>query len=202
MIKTKIFIDLDGTLFNTAEVKQEMFALLGKIGFSMEQILKSYSQGYEEKGFTIKDFLHRLNEIKNFDFFKTERKILSIFKKIGLYNDSLDFLKKINHNNYEVNLLTFGNPAHQKYKVKVSTIEKYFDNLYFTQELKTQFLKKLVDENTKFILIDDMMEVVLDIAQAFPKAKVYLIIRSEEDENASLGKNIKIIKDLSNISGD
>lgn len=202
MIKTKIFIDLDGTLFNTAEVKRQMFSLLEKMGFSMEQILKTYGQGYNDQGFTVKDFLLRLEKIKNFDFSKTEQEILSIFKKIGSFDDSESFLKNIDRNEYEVNLLTFGNPAHQQFKVKVSGIGEYFDNLYFTQELKTKFLEKLVDANTKFIFIDDLEEVTSDIANAFPKAKVYCIMRADGDKNASLGKNIKIIKDLSGALGE
>lgn len=201
MNKTKIFIDLDSTLFNTTEVKKQMFVTLETRGFLMEQILETYSQGYNESGFTINDFLSRLNKIKSFDISSTKQKILAIHKKVGLYSDSLDFLKNIDRSKYEVNLLTFGNPSHQKYKVKISALEQYFDNLYYTEVYKTEYLSKFIDAYEHFILIDDMPEVVLDIAKNFPKAKVYCIIRGESKENFE-NKNIEVIKNLSNILKD
>lgn len=199
--KIPIFIDLDSTLFNTTEVKKQMFALLETLGFPMEQILATYSQSYKDKGFTIKDFLSRLNSIKKIDILVTEQKILAIHEKVGLYNDSLGFLKNIDRSKYEVNLLTFGSPTHQKYKVKISSIEKYFDNLFYTQEYKVQYLAKLIDSKTNFVFIDDLPEVLLDIVKSFPNAEVYCIIR-ERNKNILMDRNIKIIKNLSNILKD
>jgi FMN phosphatase YigB (HAD superfamily) len=179
-MKTKIFIDFDDTLFNTKEVKKQMFACLEEHGFSMDQILDSYKADYAEGGFTIEGFLAKLGQIRSFDEIETKRKILSIYQKTGILSDTLPFLKNIDRGKYEVNLLTYGSPTHQKEKVKISGLEKYFDNLYYTPIFKTKYLKKLLSSDAHFIFIDDLSEVVADITQAFPRAKVIKINRTKD----------------------
>lgn len=170
--KTKIFIDFDATLFDTGKLKKELFSVLRKAGFSDEEILLTYKAECKDYLYSPKGQVERLKKVRNFDFESVISQIEKLYEKVSswLYNDTIGFLKNINREKFEVNLLTLGDISFQKKKVESAGIKKLFDNIYYCAEQKWDFLKGLVDRNEKFFVIDDRGDALEKINHCFPDA--------------------------------
>lgn len=168
-MKTKLFIDFDGTLFDTRHLKIELFNAFRSMGFAEDQIELTYKKACEDYIYSPIEQLQLLQNFKKCDIQEAIEKLEELYKKVPnyLFKDSVDFLKNLDREKYEVNLLTLGDEDFQKKKVDSSGITKYFDNIYYCRDQKWIFLKTLVDLEEKFFIIDDRGDALFKISKDF-----------------------------------
>jgi len=181
-MKTKLFIDFDGTLFDTRHLKTDLFNTFGSMGFTEDQIELTYKKACEDYIYSPIEQLQLLQNFKKCDIQEVIEKIESLYKKVPdyLFKDTVDFLMNLNREKYEVSLLTLGDEEFQKKKVKSSGIEEYFDNIYYCRNQKWIFLKELVDLDEKFFIIDDRGDAMYEISKEFKNSIPIEINRSKE----------------------
>lgn len=196
-MKTKVFIDFDGTLFNTSDFKVAMFGIFNKVGLTDDQILPAYQAECLDYKFSIKSFTERLHKIGKFNLALTNARVEKLFQSCPsfLYPDTIEFLEGINKDLYEVNLLTLGDLEFQGEKVMHSGIVKHFDNLFFTEKQKWESLDEYVKDGERFILIDDRSDTIYRVAKRFPKCLALEIIRRSSDNDDPMREQ----KDRGNI---
>jgi FMN phosphatase YigB (HAD superfamily) len=184
-MKTKLFIDFDGTLLNTEKSKELTFDIFIKAGFTNDEILAAYQAECLDYKYSIYDLIKRLYSIKKFNLPLYEARIENIHKQFPkfLFPDAVDFLKGIDRDKYEVVLLSMGDKIYQKFKVESAGITNFFDKVYFTDIQKWVYLQKLVKEKERFILIDDRSDTIFNVAKKFPKCLALEIIRKYSDDD-------------------
>ena len=183
-IKIKLFIDFDNTLFDTRLLKKILFGMLESVGFSNEEISFSYKDVCRmyDNNYSPEKHAEFLSKIRPFDKRSTLRKINDSIRESSkyLFHDSIDFLTRLDREKFEIILLSYGDKKFQSDKVEWSGVEKYFDRLYFCQEEKWIFLKKLVKLKENFIIIDDRGDALNEIKKRFVNSLTIKIIRADE----------------------
>ena len=184
-MKQKIFIDFDGTVFNTFAFKKDLFAIYKKAGYKEEEIEKTYWDECLDYKYSIEGNLKRLANIRKYDEGKIDPEVERVYAKVPsyLYKDTVPFLKKINHSKYEVNLLSLGDIGFQRLKVDHSGLEKYFDNIYITDKQKWDYLADFLPTESFFVFIDDRADTVENIGKKFPNSVPLRILRNDFDHD-------------------
>lgn len=179
-MKTKMFIDFDNTLFDTRKLKDELFGVFKSFGFSEAEISLTYKKACEDYIYSPSEHSDELYKIRQFDKKKAEFDLNDLYNNIPeyLFNDSIDFLKSLDRDKFEINLLTLGDLDFQKKKVDSSNISKYFDNIYYCKDQKWIFLKTLVEPSEKFYIIDDRGDALFEISKDFKLSSTIEISRA------------------------
>ena len=181
-MKIKMFIDFDNTLFDTRKLKKDLFAVFSRYGFKEEEISSTYKKACEDYIYSPSEHADELYKIKPFDKKNAESELDELYKNIPeyLFNDSIDFLKNLDKDKFEINLLTLGDLDFQKKKVDFSNISKYFENIYYCKDQKWIFLKTLVEPNEKFYIIDDRGDALFEISKDFKLSSTIEINRASK----------------------
>ncbi|MFA7254324.1 MAG: HAD family hydrolase [Patescibacteria group bacterium] len=184
-MRTKIFIDFDGTLYNTSKAKGDLFLIFEKAGFSRDEILSAYQAECLDYKFSPPRFMDRLGRIRKYNISLAKARIDNLITSASkyLYEDTIPFLEKLDREKYEVNLITMGNKDFQKLKVESSGITKFFENSYYTDEQKWLYFPKIISGDEKFIFIDDRSDTVYNVGKIFPRAMALTIDRKDEDRD-------------------
>lgn len=180
-MKIKLFIDFDGTLFDTACFKEKIFKVFLDLGFNLEEIEKSYYDECRDYLYNPKGQAKRLIKIREFDleFATTQLHNAELYSSQCVYADSREFLEQIDREKYEVVLLTLGNIGFQKAKYDNSGLGKYFDDALFTKDQKWDFLENIITRDEKFILIDDRGDTCKAVSEKFSNAVTIEINRGK-----------------------
>lgn len=178
----KIFIDFDGVLFNTGQMRDELFEILKNENFSFEEINQAYVDECADGNYRPDGHLKRLAEIHSFDQKLALNKIDQLIKncKKYLFFDTIEVLGKLSKKYDELILLTLGDSDFQMAKIEACDISKYFSQVLDTQIPKWQFLQNIVDQNEEFIVLDDRDDNLIKIQEHFPKSKVVKMVRDEK----------------------
>lgn len=182
-VKTKIFIDFDGTIFNTLAFRDKMFEVFTMAGFSEEEIKNTYAAESLDYTYSPEGQFERLKKIHEFD---VSRARLRMDKHINsspayLFDDFVPFIKNLNREEYEVDLITLGDIDFQKAKVINSGIVSSFDNVYYCDIQKDIFLSDIVDLNEKFIIVDNRADALEKIAKKYKRSFPIFIDRVQKD---------------------
>lgn len=182
-MKTKMFIDFDGTIFNTKAFKEKMFKAVSNLGFSDEDILMVYKEECLDKHFSLTDFIEKLRKLKKINLEDEIKHVDAIYSSAQnlIFDDFIKFIESTSREKYEINLLTLGDLEFQKMKVESSGVAKYFDNIFYTVDEKWDYLKELVEVDEKFFLIDDRSDTISKVSQAFPNSVCLWIDRRSRD---------------------
>lgn len=181
-MKTKLYIDLDGTILNTNEIKKPLFEYFFKLGFDLKTLSEEYNNLCKEYNYNNNDLIDNLNEIKKLDIEKTKQFANNLIEGSSkfIYKDVKPTLEKLSRENkFELNLISLGNQKFQMQKAESSGIAQYFNNIYYTPIEKYRFLKNIVDENEQFIIVDDRSDALSKIKQNFPNSIVIEINRTK-----------------------
>ena len=121
MITIKIYIDFDGTIYNTTKLYQEYINLLKKYNINEEYFQNKLNKNYQKNKNlnTITEYI--INDYNLNNSIQTE--LNNIIKNNLIYKDVIPFLEKY-HNKYDLILLTLGNKEFQEKKIKSSNINK------------------------------------------------------------------------------
>lgn len=182
-MKTKHFIDFDGTIFSTLTFRDKMFEIFTMAGFEEEEIKNTYAAESLDYLYSANGQLERLKKIHDFDIEKARLRMNKLIKasKDFMFDDFSEFVKKVDREKYELNLITLGEVSFQKAKVEASGIVKYFDNIYYCEKQKWDYLDDLVELNEKFIIIDDRADTLEKIGKKFKRSFPILMDRQQKD---------------------
>lgn len=178
-MKTKLFVNFDGTIFDSGKFRDKIFEIFTKAGFSNDEIKSSYQAEYLGYKYSPWNNIKRLAKIRQFDTAMAKIRLEKIFKEIPtlIWKDSINFFEQINNADYELNLLTLGDVEFQKRKIQASGLVKQFENIYISEVQKWDYLKELVLDNERFLIIDNRTDVIEEIAKRFKKSLAIEICR-------------------------
>jgi len=184
-MKTKIFIDFDGTIFNTEKFKDDMFFALRKLGFDEETVMCHYQDECKDKHFSLDGLIERLRAVRKFNVEDIEKQVNQIYSDAPnlIFADFMPFLEKVDREKYEVDILTLGDLEFQKSKVTSSGIVSNFDNIYYTEVDKWDYIKKIISKDEPFILIDDRADTIDKVAKGYSKSTALWIDRKARDKD-------------------
>jgi len=198
-MKTKLFVDFDGTIFNTLALRKKMFEVFTMSGFDETEIKNTYAAESLDFKYSPEGQWQRLRKIHEFDEEKAKIRMDKLIKSSNqfLFDDFAEFVNKIDREKYELTLFTLGDINFQKDKIKNSGVVSFFDNVYYCEIQKWDFLEDIVEINEKFIIIDDRADVAERIGKKFKRSFPIFIDRSEKDlDDPALSSN----SDYSGIS--
>lgn len=180
-LRTRIFIDFDATLFSTPTFKLDLFEFYRNAGYAEQEVQECYEQECADYKYSIKGNLERLEKMHPYDQEKVNILMSELYKKVPeyLYDDSVEFLRSIDRNKYEVNLLSLGDIEFQSEKINHSGLAGLFDNVLITEQQKWDFLEDKVGEREKFFIIDDRADTAKEIKQKFPASIPIRIVRED-----------------------
>jgi len=184
----KIYIDFDGTLFDSTKHYQEYKNIFKKYNIDIESYFnKEYKK---EKNF---DSLSK-KLIKEYNLNSSIHDELDkIYSEKIIFKDAITFLEE-NHNKHELILLTLGNIDYQKKKINKTNISKYFKEIIITNKDKS----KLAIDYTNGIFIDNNP---LELKKFYnSKAKYLIRIKRDTDKYSKIDLNIKNIPEFINFN--
>ena len=184
----KIYIDFDGTLFDSTKHYQEYINIFKKHNIDIESYFNKEYQ--KEKNFDIlsKKIIKEYN--LNPSIYDELDKIYS--EKL-IFKDVIPFLEE-NHNKYDLILLTLGNIEYQQKKINKTKISKYFKEIIITNKDKS----KLNIDYTNGIFIDNNP---LELKKFYnSKAKYLIRIKRDTDKYSKIDLDIKNIPEFINFN--
>lgn len=182
-MKTKLFIDFDGTIFNTQAFRDKMFEIFTMAGFTEDEIKNTYAAESLDFLYSADGQLTRLEKVHDYNVEKAKMRMDKLIKTsfAFLFDDFAEFIKKVDREKYLLNLITLGEVLFQTKKVEASHIVSFFDNIYYCEKQKWDYLDELVELNEKFIIIDDRADTMEKIAKKFKRSFPILMNRSQKD---------------------
>lgn len=185
--KTKVFVDLDDTLLNTAQIKRDMFSKIAQMGVPLAEVEDNYRQAREQFGGDyLKPFAESFQEfgIDAGILYSGLRQMVMENSESYLIEDRLLWLDQFQNDKYELYLLTYGNPDIQEVKVQGLHLENLFEGgVVYVKGSKIDEIKKLISSEEKFILIDDKREILDEVINEFPEqAKVFQAKKNIDEE--------------------
>jgi len=192
-MKIKLFIDFDGTIFDTAGFKKEIQGIFVRAGYNDADIQKAYVASSMDYCYSIEEHFERLQKIKKINPKLTLARVGDVYKKTKKYifDDVEEFLKNIDREKYEVILFTLGNVNFQKMKFASAGLNKYFDDAIYTPVQKWDYLsdKKIVEPNEGFVIIDDRGDTMEKISKKFRKSLAIEINRRDKNSDIMEGES-------------
>lgn len=145
----KIYIDFDGTLFNTDKYKEDIINILNDYGIDkmiFEEVKKIFY--INNKVFDIIDVVDYFIDKYNIDN-SLKDKINGLLNNSYIYSDVIENLKILLDMGYELYLLTYGHQNYQRKKINSSNIFDYFKDIIITEKDKSKL--DIDYENSIFI---------------------------------------------------
>ena len=130
----KIYLDFDGTLFNTDKFYQDYLVILNKYNISSFKIEKMKKELFTNRRFNLDiltDYIISKYNIKNL-----KQEVESLYNNSYVFEDVILFLEK--YKNYNLILLTLGDIDYQNRKIESSNLSKYFQDIIITDGDKSQ----------------------------------------------------------------
>ncbi len=196
-MKTKIFIDFDGTLFKNKTIKDCIFELVGELGYTREEASALYQKARDIGPFHPSDLIDSLAKQKNANPEPVKEKFIQLIKylpKQCFYGDSARFLEKIDRNKYEINLITYGDEKWQKTKVENTGHHLSFDNLYYVGSRdKWNFVDQYLEKDESFVFVDDFAGGVINMKKFHPNCLAICMERKDTPVDNSVLDGVKDI---------
>lgn len=191
------YIDFDYTLFDTYKFREGLYEILENNGLDRSYLaLTPEMKNSGQKLLNIRNLFKVLSEEKNIALKNFINPLEELYSKCDefLYDDSIEFLEYLKSKGHKLYLLTWGEKVFQEEKVRFSKIDKYFDDMIFTEELK--YTLPEIDY-TQGVFLDDSIRDLEGLFNAGAK-KVVRIIR-KNGKNSDKVLNIKKIKEYCSL---
>ena len=183
----KIYIDFDGTLFNSTKLYNNFIKTFNKYN-----IKTSYTKNILLKNKNYDTAAKKI--INEFNLDKSIYKELNnIYSKNLLFKDTIPFLEKY-YQKYDLILLTLGTKSYQNKKINSTNISKYFKEIIITNKDKSK-----LDINYKNeIFIDNNP---LELKKFYnSKAKYLIRIKRKTDKYSKLNLDINNIPEFNSFT--
>lgn len=191
----KFYLDFDYTLFNTYEFRKELYKILEANKCNRDMLKLTIETG-NHKLINIREKFKALSKQKNIpldNFIKPLEELYNNCEKY-IYDDVIDFLKYLKQQNHKKYILTWGEKEYQKEKVKATKIEKYIDEVIYTDKLKYNLDIQYKDG----IFIDDSIR---DLKGLYSKKAKYVFrIKRINGKNSHKELNIEEIKEFNSLN--
>jgi len=191
VIIIKIYLDFDGTIYNSTKLYNEFINIFIKHNINkdyLENIIKEYYQ--KEKNYII--LAKRIIKDNNLDI-SILNEINNLYSNKLLFKDTIPFLEKY-YKKYDLILLTLGNKEYQLKKINSTNITKYFKNIIITNKDKS----KLNIDYQNGIFIDNNP---LELEKFYKSKAKYLIrIKRKTDKYSKLNLNINNIPEFNDFN--
>jgi len=181
------FLDFDHTLFNTDEFfhvdVRNAFRHLGIDSGSWE---RGYTQSWRA-GYTLERHAEEMNHQSGSHLALDEMKhiVRNSFADLQRYvfPDVLPFLENAKRKAVRLYLLSFGNPEWQRYKVRGSRLDHYFDDIFLTtgEGGKANVVLEQARGFEKVLMVDNNPSELDSIRDAAPPVTTYCINRVPPD---------------------
>lgn len=187
-----IYIDFDGTLYNTNKLYKNFINVFKKYNIQEQQIKELMREiPYKtNKSFDIlaDNIINKYNLDK--EIFKELDKL---YDNNYIYTDTISFLEKY-YQQYNLILLTLGNISYQQKKINSTNIKKYFKDIIITDKDKS----KLNIDYSKGIFIDNNPK---ELERFYNSKAIHLIrIKRNDDKYSKLKLNIKDIPEFKDFN--
>lgn len=134
----KIYIDFDGTVFNTDKYSEDFMKIFNEYGINkllFEQAKKILFD--DEKLFNISEIVDFFIDEYNVDS-SLKIKIDKLLNDLYVYSDVVDCLNILTNYGYELYLLTYGNDTFQRIKINASNLSRFFKDIIITEKDKSK----------------------------------------------------------------
>lgn len=185
----KIYLDFDGTLFNTDKFYQDYLNLFQEYGLDEDLINNIKLELFKTTKFNLDILTNYLVKKYNLDN-NILLKVNNLYNSSYVFKDVIPFLEK--YKNLEINLLTYGEYNYQLKKIDGSNLKKYFKDIIITDKDKSKF--NLDYQNNLFIDNNPT-----EIKKFLEVTKNVIRIRREEDKYSKLDSNSREYKSLLDI---
>jgi FMN phosphatase YigB (HAD superfamily) len=206
-----IFIDLDGTLFDTPQLGADTAALLQQeLGVNPDDYEATRQEMFAMNNKIYSAELHarRLAKRARLDESALVQRFIDLFNnedsKKYVYYDSVEFLKNASKLG-PVAILTYGEAFVQTPRATKSGLRSLVSDVIVTQHNKAdtliEYFKPDTTDGKKMVLIDDSAEHLDDIAERFPDSLTVHLVRNpaaqaspKHRKASSLAEALKLIK--------
>lgn len=206
MYSTICFLDFDRTLFDTTQFRIDYENFLRGFGVDEMRWAESYATVKRNEGnlYTIEKHLAVIAGGKpDFPVAEATEKFYRAFANLKpyLYPDVIQFLESAKAHGYAVCLLSHGDTAWQRYKVRAAGIADYFDDFFFTNREGAKYvhIEEAVALYPRIIYVDDnAME--LDLAKrAVESCETYFIHRLPGVHDSAIASRHRICHTLNDV---
>lgn len=189
----KIYIDFDGTLFDTDKYTEDFMKVLSDHGINKKLVDEA------------KENLHSKNKLFNIDFVvdyfidnynideSLRYKISNLLDDSYIYSDVIDCLNTLIHSGYELYLLTYGDNDYQRLKINAANITNFFKKIIITEKDKS----KLDIDYENSIFIDNNPIEIEKFSNS--NAKKLIRIRRDNDKFVNIKCNVSNIVECDNF---
>ena len=130
----KIYIDFDGTLFNTDKFYQDYLDILNKYNISSLEIDEMKKELFTNRRFNLDILTYYI--ISKYNIKNLKQEVEFLYNNSYVFEDVIPFLEK--YKNYNLILLTLGDIDYQNRKIESSNLSKYFQDIIITDVDKSQ----------------------------------------------------------------
>lgn len=179
----KIYIDFDGTLYNTTKLTKNFINIFNKYNID-EKYIKKLMHNYKNYDILANKIILENNIDKSI-----YNDLHNLYSNDLVYQDIIPFLKKY-YKKYDLIILTLGNKDFQEKKINSSNIKKYFKEIIITNKDKS----KLNIDYINSIFIDNNPN---ELEKFYNSNATKLIrIKRNDDKYSKLNLSIKNIPEF------
>lgn len=152
-----IIFDFDHTIFDMMAMHEALYASIHKLGVSRAVYDDAYLAVTHWKMFTPQAFAHRLQKEAGLDPAKALEAMQSVAARSRdfLYPDAESGMRKLHEAGHELYILTWGDEAWQRGKVRHSGLEPLCKGVFCFSLSKQEFLKGWLKPGAQAMLVDD-----------------------------------------------
>ena len=187
-MKTKVYIDFDGTLYNSDNFYNGFIEICSKYNIEKEKVKEIENDIFNNKNLFNVDILSQ----KIFEYYQLPISFLydveALYKKPNLFSDTIPSLEQlIKSSKYELYILTHGNREYQLKKITSSKIDKYIKEIIVTTGSKIDLDGINYQES---IFIDNNPFQIKQLIVA--KAKKVIRIRRHQDKYSKIASTVPV----------
>lgn len=187
-MKTKVYIDFDGTLYNSDNFYNGFIEICSKYNIKKEKVTEIENDIFNNKNLFNVDILSQ----KIFKYYQLPISFLydveALYKKPNLFSDTIPSLEQlIKSSKYELYILTHGNREYQLKKITSSKIDKYIKEIIVTTGSKIDLDGINYQES---IFIDNNPFQIKQLIAA--KAKKVIRIRRHQDKYSKIASTVPV----------
>ena len=176
-----IYIDFDGTLFDTDKFYKDFLAICNLYNVNETKVFNIRNESHDL--FNLDDLALKIKDRYNLDdtFINNVNKL---YNAKYLYDDVIDFLEKY-YKKYNLFLLTFGEVKYQTKKIDCTNLKKYFKDIIITSDKG----KENIDYQNSWFIDNNPRE----IEKIYNAGATRIIrIKRKDDSHFSLICNVKV----------
>ena len=187
-MKTKVYIDFDGTLYNSDNFYNGFIEICSKYNIEKEKVKEIENDIFNNKNLFNVDILSQ----KIFEYYQLPISFLydveALYKKPNLFSDTIPSLEQlIKSSKYELYILTHCNREYQLKKITSSKIDKYIKEIIVTTGSKIDLDGINYQES---IFIDNNPFQIKQLIAA--KAKKVIRIRRHQDKYSKIASTVPV----------